>query len=622
MFAAISGQAHSVVGEELARMARALGGVGRAPSLWIGDFAGLAGAPAGILPEDIFDTQPWSDERGAFACDARLDNRDELAGLLTIEPAQARVMADSEILRRAFAKWGADATRFAYGDYAFVAWESETGRLTAATDHLGTIPIFYHHAGDTIFMATQLASLMCHAAVPKTLDQRALGLIVAPKLGSGWTMFEGISHLPGGSLLTFSRGRLETRRWWQPERSAPVRFRRDGDYVEHASALFDDAVAQRLRANGSVVATMSGGLDSTLVTAAAARRLARSGQTLAAFTSVPEPGLPVEERRGWDADDGAWAAKVAAFHPNIVHHLVPPNGMIPLDILPAIHARSRTAVRNTANQIWLWKINEAALAGGARVVLNGQRGNASLSVDGRYAGADWLSGAPYLFLLRKLAFAALDPSAWLPRLESAAAKIAERRKPPLFREGAAFLSRAFRAAHADAIAKRVLLADPHRRYLEAAVTPQKMASMDCMAQFGVEWRDPTADRRLIEALVTYPMRAFRAGGRDRGLARGMGRDFLPDAVRLRRSRGAQCADEFSWFALRAADYMRVLEGMRGSPVCREILDLEAVANGLETLCAGRGDNDIALSIHRALDVGLFAMEYECGQFARADSAYG
>ena len=118
----------------------------------------------------------------------------------------------------------------------------------------------------------------------------------------------------------------------------------------------------------------------------------------------------------------------------------------------------------------------------------------------------------------------------------------------------------------------------------------------------------------MECILTFPLDAFRVGCRDRGLAREIGKGLLPDNVRLRETRGAQAADQRAWFAVRAKDYHIALNDLRGSALCREIFDLNSIEQTLGELSAGGGSADAAFGLHRAFDTGMFAMEYERGDF--------
>jgi asparagine synthase (glutamine-hydrolysing) len=139
-----------------------------------------------------------------------------------------------------------------------------------------------------------------------------------------------------------------------------------------------------------------------------------------------------------------------------------------------------------------------------------------------------------------------------------------------------------------------------------------------MAQFGVEWLDPTADRKLLERLLTFPLHIFRVGNRPQGLARELGRGRLPDSVRLRRASSSNSPEQVAWFARRADDYRRAFASLRDSSACAAFLDLSSLELALTRLCAGNGSPAEAAAVHRALDAGLFATARESGQSLGTD----
>ena len=162
---------------------------------------------------------------------------------------------------------------------------------------------------------------------------------------------------------------------------------------------------------------------------------------------------------------------------------------------------------------------------------------------------------------------------------------------------------------------------PRAEFAEFMLRPNKAACMDSLAHFGLQFRDPMSDRRLMEQLLTFPLHAFRAGGRARGLAREIGKNILPDQVRLRNTRGEQCADEAAWFAAHESRYRDAFDAVRGSKTATAILNIDRLAEELEKLFAGRASVTAPTSVHRALDVGMFALAAESGAFA-LDSSWG
>ena len=584
MFAAMAGEA-GCLPSEIASMAAALPGRGTEPSLWIDESGAFAAAsrPAIILPEDSFDQQPLVDHELIFVCRVRLDDRAGLLQQLQIDSAQGARLSDAHILQRCYKKWREETPQHVYGDFAFVAWERWSRRTVAATDHLGNFPLFHCRAAGRILFATQLGALLACPAVHPGLDLKSLGLMVAGQPGREHTMYEGVKVLGGGDLLIHQDELVRVERWWRPDTSPREVHPQARDYVEEARALFDSAVASRLRARGGVVATLSGGLDSTLVAVTAARQMAASGKVLEAFTAISQPGLPLSEPLAMDHDDTPWAAAVAEFQPNIRQRLISPVGLTPLDILPRVHALAHTPVLDPAELVWRWQMSARAAHNRSRVVLCGDHGNRSISYVGDLSDGNFIP-------LRRIAGAALRT--W-DRMRSMGTH-----QPPAFR------------AHREELLQPQAPASERERFVRAMTAAQPSARADFMAQFGVQWLDPTGDRKLLERLLTFPLHVFRVGNRPRGLARQLGRGLLPDSVRLRRTRSVQFPDQTAWFALRAADYRRLWQAIRNSAACAFFLDREGLEPLLERLCAGQGSVPESTLVHRALGAGLFAVEFE------------
>jgi asparagine synthase (glutamine-hydrolysing) len=613
MFAAMAGEA-GCQHYEIAAMASALPGRNDpGEHLWLDESAAFAAAfrQLPVLPEDAFDSQPFVDPELIFVCRARLDDRAGLLQQLQIDSAHGATLSDSHILRHCYKKWREATPQHVYGDFAFVAWERWSRRTVAATDHLGNFRLFYCRAAGRILFATQLGALLACPAVHAGLDVKSLGLAAVGKLGQGCTMYEGVKVLAGGELLIHHDEMVRVERWWQPDMAAREVHPHVRYYVDEARALFDSAVASRLRARGGVIATLSGGLDSTLVAVAAARQMAASGKVLEAFTAIRQPGLPVNNEPRWENDDAAWAAAVADFQPNIRQRLVSPGGLTPLDILPVIHTLSHTPVHNPANLVWAWQMSARAAHNRVHVILCGDHGNRSISYDGDLCDAHFIR-------LRRVASVAQQT--WdrvrcigiTPR--KSAASVEPERQDALqlrrLRPGCEILRPEFCTEHHEELLEAQLPVSEREIFTHAMTATPPATRVDFMARFGVEWLDPTGDRKLLERLLTFPLHVFRVGNRPRGLARELGRGVIPESVRLRRTRGVHFPDETAWFTLRAQDYNNALQSIRESSTCGFFLDLASLEPLLQTLCAGRGSAAEALTMHRALDVGLFAVGFE------------
>ena len=589
MFAAIIDTRAANARREIDAVAGAIRGNPGPVRTWADDDGTLAVAAAttGILPEDVFDRQPFVDGDLVFVCQARIDNRDEILQALGVPPGQRPQLADSDVAHRAYRRWGEACVQRLTGDYAFAAHHRDSRRTIAAVNHVGSVRLHYAECDGLLIIAPQLNALLACRRVPRELNLTRLGLLVAPKLGGIATPYVHVQMLRGGHLLCQQAGgRVTTRLWWRPDTTIRASYRDPNDYVRDAREIFDRAVAARLRASGPIATTLSGGLDSTLVSAVAARHLEAQGREIFAYTSIPEPGLSCTVDRHMEASDWPYAVAVACGHHNMRHASVTPGGRCSLDILDAIHARSRTSTRNTANNLWYDTIATRMAKSGARVLLTGDKGNATIS----YERGDNKTVRGFV----------VDSIAGLRAL----GRLARRRAGNVERAGAIALTQEFRARN-DAALTRQPTDGGRPAMIRFMTAPQKAWCVDPIAQWNLEFRDPTADRELVERLLSFPMAAFAIGGRPRGLARAMGEGEIPDVVRLRTRRGAQVPELAGIIAAHAPKYRAALEQVSRSSVVREIIDINEVQASLARVAAGRAANYEAPMIDRALDVAKF-----------------
>jgi asparagine synthase (glutamine-hydrolysing) len=611
MFVLLAGPGAAASAETLGTMAEALrGGVGPA-RVWRAeerDSAAASVAPD-FVPEDVFDSQPMVGEERVFVCQARIDNRGELLERLGL--ATDAAIADSGLLALAYDRWGVACVDRIVGDFAFAAWTRGKGRVEAAVDPIGARRLYWTRIGRTLALSPQLRPLLAHPQVSREPDLEALARMLDSGIERSSTPYAGISALPGGHRLTWAGGELRVERWWRPDWRPTVWHRDARDYVEEARELFMTAVKAQLRSRGPLSTTLSGGLDSGAVTAAAAGLLSPAGDRLTAYTWVPEPGLATFERPNWDSDDSQYARAVAAACPNVEHRLVVPGARSVLETAALVHRNCATPSKNATNLLPFDVMATAMAADGSRILLTGQQGNSAFSWRGQSAVRELAALGRWrgAHAQARLEAQGRGTALWRIYAEAGREALSSLRHRTVgiqgFNPGLRFMREGRRPPPAVRSNEYAEVRGTRRFWGVAVTTPRHVWWPEPVAQWGVELRDPTADRRLIERLLQFPQSAFRAGGRLRGLARELSRGLLPDEVRLRSSQGAQVPEAASLIALHSAAYRAALETMRAAPACRELFDLEAVGAAVDGLAAGSNDHVLALAVNRALDVGTF-----------------
>jgi asparagine synthase (glutamine-hydrolysing) len=188
------------------------------------------------------------------------------------------------------------------GMFAFALWHAPTKTLSLARDRTGVKPLLYAELPDGLAFASEMAAI--RPAVPDaSIDARAvvelltLGFIAAPR-----TIFHQVHKLRPGHLLRFRHGRIEIRKW-STEPPATSCMTNCTEACDRLRGAFADAVAKRLVADVPVGVFLSGGIDSAITTAVAARQAAGRVKTF----SVTFPGHPYY-------DESAYSRAVAEMH--------------------------------------------------------------------------------------------------------------------------------------------------------------------------------------------------------------------------------------------------------------------------------------------------------------------
>ncbi|MCF2514332.1 asparagine synthase-related protein [Sphingomonas sp. G124] len=569
-----------------------------------------------LLPEDHFDRQPLWNDRYMLVADVRLDNRADIVAQLGLPLSQFVERSDAEILLLAWQCWDADCMQRIVGDFALAIYDRHRRQLTLARDIAGERPLCYRVDPEGLRFASMPSGVAAHGRL--NTDLAALSIQLANRLPRGRTCFEDIDAVPPGELVRFSAAGMTRARHWDPQQHYDRGSTAEQSSVELQDRL-DGAVRARMRHRSAALAThLSSGYDSSAVAGTAAKFL-KPGERMFALTSAPAPGLQQLEFRGRIPDESAIAASTAAAF-GIEHVIVRDSS--PLVDAMLGHARFyQQPVGNVFNQGWWAKVAQTASSMGADTMLSGAAGNFTISHGGLSVLPYWLRTGHWLHWLaevraakrkndvrwRGLLMASFDP--WLS-------------PQSISRIGTWFLG-APTERHIDFLRREVMDCSKHVS-IEINGDPFQdrlamIRSMDVglgrkglLAQTGVEERDPTSDRRLVEYCLWMPPEHLLADGVYRPVARAALADRVPGQVLAQRSRGYQGAD---WFArLRISDMNAIMEEISASRA-GEILDLAKMTTAIShwaRLDAGRATYVARLgrNLTNALATGLFIAEVE------------
>ena len=508
---------------------------------------------------------------------------------------------DSDLILRAYRKWGEVCPDHLIGDWSFAVWHPDERKLFIARDHHGNTSLVYWQEGARFAFASDPTALYAIGA-PRRLNELYLAQVLI-----SWFAYHGpltidldIQRLSPAHAMTVTPQSTRVWRYWRLEDTPELRLPSREAYVEGFLEIYDRAVRDRLRSHRPVGVTLSGGLDSGSVTALAARALGEQGQRLTAFTAVPIYDTSQTAGSKRFGDETHFAALTAAHWPNVDHHLLDSAHITPIQGIHRTLAIMSEPSHAASNYFWITDLLDQAKATGLGTLLTGQGGNATVSWTGApelrsrlaaFQKGDWKTG-----LRRNLPF-------WTLRL---LVRLRLRMRGPGW-SGAAIHAGFARQLGLSALQTAAIGRDKALEHSVRTPRDQRYAIIlpganrvgDLWAQLGaaahLEVRDPTVDKRVMAYTLSVPDPIFDSLDRmDRWMMRAAMTGLLPNTVRLNQQRGLQSADLAGRLLASRNEVDATLAEVDTSPANRYV-DLNKMRQAWSNLL----QEDNALNTHRA-----------------------
>lgn len=519
--------------------------------------------PLCVTAEDRLERQPLETPRHLLVASVRLDNREALQRDLRLEGVA--MLPDSAVLLAAYEKWGAACFDRLMGDWCCAIWDKAARTLLLARDATGNSGLFWWRDGNTVVFATALVCVAAHPDVPRRPNELVVGCFLArfddPET-EGATFFAGVQCvLPGATVAVDASGAAH-QRWWNPEALAPLNWRDVRQYDEAFLALYREAVECRLRrAQGKKVGlALSAGLDSGSVMALAAPALALQGEPLHGYVYRPMGGGGQYGPGNVD-DEFDQACEAAQFVGN-----VQVSGMCNTDSswLAGIEASQQVHGEpsiSAGSYYWLADMMQRVSGDAVSVLLTGQGGNGSVSWSG--TGNVWpqLRRGALLSVYQQLRGSLLPfrKALRVQLLSPMRQRVRRRVLGSRFAPAPDWAEQSL--IHPDLVQSLDLQSRmrgechdlAHRPpYSERQLKIWRLDAsfgnsvgsrwLDMGSMFGVDVRDPTRDRRVVEFCWRAPDPVFWGDASQRTLIRRGFQGRLPSDMLQRRSRGLQSAD--------------------------------------------------------------------------------
>jgi asparagine synthase (glutamine-hydrolysing) len=213
--------------------------------------------------------QPMSDGAGNWVTyGGEIYNYIELRNELG--PENFVTTSDTEVILRAYRKWGADCVNHFRGMFAFALWDEKNRTLFCARDRFGIKPFYYTVVDGVFYFASEIKALVPFLERVETDLDGFKDYVTFQFCLAGKTLFRGVKDLLPGHTLQVAKGKVETGRYWE------VYYNLDFDHTpkyfeERLRALIEESVKFHLRSDVPVGAYISGGVDSSIVASLASK---------------------------------------------------------------------------------------------------------------------------------------------------------------------------------------------------------------------------------------------------------------------------------------------------------------------------------------------------------------
>ncbi|NED83718.1 asparagine synthase (glutamine-hydrolyzing) [Streptomyces sp. SID11233] len=189
--------------------------------------------------------------------------------------------SDTEVVLRGYLEWGEAVAERLNGMYAFAVWDGRHDKLVMIRDRMGIKPFYYYETPDGVLFGSEPKAILANPLSRARVGLDGLRELFAFVKTPGHAVWEGMHEVEPGTVVTVDRNGLRRHVYWQLE----TRPHTDGkdESIAHVRSLLDDIVRRQMVSDVPRCTLLSGGLDSSAMTAIAARQLAENGETVRSF---------------------------------------------------------------------------------------------------------------------------------------------------------------------------------------------------------------------------------------------------------------------------------------------------------------------------------------------------
>lgn len=299
--------------------------------------------------------QPMTRENYTICYNGELYNTYELQKSLEAMGYSFGGHSDTEVLLTSYLQWGEKCLERLNGIYAFAIWDSTRKRLFMARDRAGVKPLYYGILNKGAVFASEPKALLAHPDIKPVIDGEGISqiMLLGPAVKPDSGIFRDIKQLPPGCFAVYEKGSFTMKSYWQP--TAELHTENASDTAEHLAFLINDSVKRQLVSDVPLCTFLSGGLDSSIISAIAAADYRERGETLNTY-SVDYKGNRENFRASLfqPDEDAPWIVKMSEYIKSLHTNVVIDTPQLAEALYPSTAARDAAGMADVDSSLYLF----------------------------------------------------------------------------------------------------------------------------------------------------------------------------------------------------------------------------------------------------------------------------
>ncbi len=469
--------------------------------------------------------QPMVKERGdnvyVITYNGELYNTEDIRRVLLAKGHRFVSYSDTEVLLTAYIEWGEECLSRLNGIFAFAIWDASKETLFMARDRLGVKPLFYTQAGTSFMFSSQIKALLANPLVSSEVDIDGLAEVfcMGPARTPGFGVFKGMKDLRPGCCLTHNRAGTNMRQYWRLENRQHV------DDLETTATkvtnLLQDTVERQLVSDVPVCTLLSGGLDSSTITAIASEHYKGKDEELHTWSIDYEGNDRFFQVNEYQPNtDAPWVERVSKYLGTVHHRVTLKTSQVADALVDAVRASDLPGMADIDSSLQLFC---KEIKTEATVALSGE------SADEVFGGYPWF---------RNPAATSSGTFPWARKIPERAQMLAKDLR--LEMEPAKYVDRRYQEAldEVPRVKGETLEEQKRRELFYLNITrfmPTLLDRKDRMSMAsGLEARVPFCDHRLVEYVWNIPWEMKFCDQIEKGILRRAAAGLLPPDVLSRK----------------------------------------------------------------------------------------